>query len=263
MESLNPSAGPITPPSYDHIKLTKEQEAEALRKAREDEHFRLEKEKYYEMIKTRINWKIPTARELYEALRETKSQTGERFQITKHNASVIHSLCLYFAGDERFCDQQEGFSLDKGILLLGKPGVGKTHLMDFFKKNPHASYSVPTCKSIAEKYVKGWKRDELTTIEYYSTLQPTESSHVYNQEYLGICFGDMGSESDSSNYGNKRSVIEEIIFNRYESKLPFKYTHMTSNLDAKMITDKYGERMRDRLREMCNQLVLEGDSFRK
>ena len=233
-----------------------------MRLARENEHFRIEKEKYYAKITSQIDWKIPSSRELYEGLRQTKSQSGKPFEVNKDNKSVVHALCLYFAGDGRFNELGQDFNLDKGILLLGKPGVGKTHLMDFFKKNPHASYTIPTCKAIAEKYTKGWSKDEFNTIEYYSTLQTAESCHIYNQEYLGTCFGDMGSEAESNSYGNKRSVIEEIIFTRYESKLPFKYTHMTSNLDANMIATKYGERMRDRLREMCNVFILEGESFR-
>lgn len=182
--------------------------------------------------------------------------------INTGNEKVTHALCLYFAGDARFCDCGENFSLDKGILLLGIPGIGKTHLMNFFAKNPHASYTVPTCKVITEKYVQKFVRDDMSVIEYYSSLQKAEFGHIYDQEYLGICFGDLGAESEGNSYGNKRNVIEEIVFNRYESKIPFKYTHFTSNLDANMIKEKYGDRMRDRLREMCNVLVLTGESFR-
>lgn len=205
---------------------------------------------------------MPNAREIYEGLLKTKSQTGKPFQVTEGNKETIHNLCLYFSHNESFNSRGKDFSLDKGILLVGIPGVGKTHLMDFFKKNPRASYTVPTCKLISERYVQGWKRDDMSTIEYYSTLHTAEIGHPYNQEHLGVCFGDLGAESESNNYGNKRNVIEEIVFNRYEYKFPFKFTHFTSNFNLTMIGDKYGERMLDRLREMCNVLILEGESFR-
>lgn len=237
-----------------------------MRLARETEHYRIEKERYWARVNAGIDWTVPSARELYEKLRGTKSQKGLPFQITEGNKKVIHSLCLYFASDDRFNAQGQGFSLEKGILLIGIPGIGKTHLMNFFAKNPHASYIVPTCKTITEKFIKTnpvWERDGLSVIEYYSSLQKAESGHPYNQEELGVCFGDLGAEADGNNYGNKRNVIEEIVFNRYEAHLPFKYTHFTSNLNAEMIGQKYGDRMRDRLREMCNVLTIEGESFRR
>lgn len=253
---------PTTKPSYDNIELNDDEIAEALRVGREKKDLQLRKQAYWDRINAKVNWKIPTAEQIQMLLLETKSQTGKPFQLTEWNKEVVGALCLYFAGDERFNKAGQDLSLNKGILLLGVPGVGKTHLMNFFSKNPHASYIIPTCKTISEKYVNGWTRDGLSTIEFYSGLQDAEVGHVYDQINLGICFGDLGAESDGKNYGNTRNVIEEIVFNRYESKLPFKYTHFTSNLDAQMIGNKYGERMRDRLREMCNIFVLDGKSFR-
>lgn len=229
---------------------------------REAKHFKTQKEEYWNRVQAGVNWSVPNARELFEKLRATKSQTGKPFQITEGNKKVVDALCLYFAGDDGFHKQGAGFSLEKGILLLGIPGIGKTHLMNFFSKNPHASYILPTCKTITEKYVQKYVRDDMSVIEYYSTLQKAEFGHIYDQDHLGICFGDLGAESDGNSYGNKRNVIEEIIFNRYEYKFPFKYTHFTSNLDPNMIKEKYGDRMRDRMREMCNVLVLTGQSFR-
>ncbi len=247
---------------YAEETLTPEETAEALRKGREEKHLRRIKEAWLEKIKSQNLWKYPNPRELYEQLLTTKSQTGRPFQLTPGNKQVVHALCLYFAGDTKFNGYMPDFSLDKGILLQGKPGVGKTHLMNFFAKNPLASYTLPTCKSIAEKYVKGWTRDEMNTIEFYSSLQSAPFGHPYNQDHLGTCFGDLGTENESKNYGNTRNVMEDIVFNRYEAKLPFNFTHFTTNLDADMIKNFYGERMLDRLREMCNVLFIDGDSFR-
>jgi len=213
-------------------------------------------------IQSQQLWKEPTARELYEGLKATKSKTGVWFKITEGNRDAVYSLCLYFANDSRFLGFGQDFSLSKGIMLMGKPGVGKSHLMNYFMKNPHASYTIPTCKSIVEKFRENWTRDEMSTLEYYSKLQPAEFGHAYNQEYLGTCFGDMGSEELANAYGNKRNVIEEIIFARYEAGLPFRYTHVTTNLDSDMIEKLYGERLLDRLREMCNVITISGESFR-
>ena len=233
-----------------------------MRLAREQKDLALKKQAYWDRINAKANWNIPNASQLRANILQTKSQTGKPFQLTSWNSDIVNALCLYFAGDPNFDSLNGDFSLDKGILLLGVPGVGKTHLMNFFAKNPHASFIVPTCKVITEKYVQVWKRDDQSTIEYYSGLHSAEIGHVYDQAFLGTCFGDLGAESEGNSFGNKRNVIEEIVFNRYEAKLPFKYTHFTSNLTADMIGQKYGERMRDRLREMCNVFVLNGKSFR-
>jgi DNA replication protein DnaC len=148
-------------------------------------------------------------------------------------------------------------------MLMGSPGTGKSHLMSFFSKNPHTSYSHITCKSVAERYRTGWKRDDLETLEWYSFPLKAEFGHVYGQTQLGYCFGDLGTEDEKKNFGNSMNVMEHIIFQRYENKLPFNLTHITTNLNGTEIENFYGLRIRDRIREMFNIMVLETkESFR-
>jgi DNA replication protein DnaC len=194
-----------------------------------------------------------------QALSLTVSKKGDPFVINNQNEQLIETLCKYFTEDA-------GFNGDprKGIILVGKPGVGKTHLMNFFAKNPKASFTVPTCKIIVEKYANKWSSEEKSTIEYYSETRRADFGHQWDQVELGTCFGDLGAEtSDASSFGNRRNVIEEIVFNRYEASLPFHLTHFTTNLNASDIENKYGSRLRDRIREMCNVFAMDGDSWRK
>lgn len=242
--------------------LTQEEIDSAMDEAKRKKRTRLDLEAWNEQIKKSVNWDRPSAREIYEALRSTKSQSGELFKLTDWNRKVIHDLCLYFAGDARFEERGEGYSLSKGIMITGTPGAGKSHLMAFFSKNPHTSYSHVTCKAVAECYRTGWKRDELDTLEWYSFTLKAEAGHYWDQKELGYCFGDLGTEDEKNNFGNKMNVMEHIIFQRYENKLPFNMTHLTTNLNATEIEATYGLRVRDRLREMCNKIVLEGPSFR-
>lgn len=201
----------------------------------------------------------PKSEELMEALSRTKSKNGREYLIDSRNKKVIEQLCHYFSMDSRF----EG-DPNKGIMLQGLPGTGKTHLMNFFSKNAKASYTVPTCKAIVERYANNWTSNDRSCIEHYSGLIKAEVGHRWDQTHLGICFGDLGSEtSEAKNYGNSRNVMEEIVFNRYESNLPFVLTHFTTNLNADELRAKYGSRFNDRVREMCNVYVMNFESFRK
>lgn len=211
---------------------------------------------------------------LLEGLKSTKSKLGEPFRLVEEQKEAIYKLCLYFSGDEkRLKEVYPDIDLKKGIVLMGPAGVGKTHLMTYFMTNPYASFIHTTCKSIVEKYRTNWTRDDKSTTEYYSG--PIAASHPqpYNQEVLGVCFGDLGTEIEANSYGNKKEVLEEILFNRYEfslpdedsskSKLAFYHTHITTNLDANMIEVKYGPRIRSRMSEMFNVVPITGESFRK
>lgn len=231
---------------------------EALRKAREDKYYKLKRLAYLNKINEPTKWFTPSADDLKNVLLSTVSKNGDPYIINASNEPVIDQLCYYFSGDPRF----KGDPL-KGIMLVGKPGVGKTHLMNTFIKNPKASYIVPTCKIIAEKYANKWSSEDKSTIEYYSELKMADFGHQWDQKFLGTCFGDLGAEGDATSFGNKRNVIEEIIFNRYEANIPNFYTHFTTNLNGEEIEKRYGSRLRDRIKEMCNVFVLNGESFRK
>jgi hypothetical protein len=266
MDKLAPknSEAQTTTPSYDDEVLSEEEIQEALRAGREKKALQRVKSEYWDKITNTNRWKIPNAAELKAGLLLTIGVGGLPYKLTNANESVVNLLCRYFAADASFNDAEEGFSLSKGIMLCGPVGVGKTHLMNYFHTNPHASFTIPTCKDIAEKFRTNWTKDESSALEYYSRAVVANAGHKYGQELLGTCFGDLGAESESTkNFGNSRNVMEEIIFNRYETKLPFNLTHFTTNLDAKMLRDKYGERFTDRLREMCNVISLKGTSFRK
>ncbi|HTJ53754.1 MAG TPA: hypothetical protein VL443_30070 [Cyclobacteriaceae bacterium] len=245
-------------PNYEHLpELTFEEAEAAILEGRLKKDRELRIAAYAAKIREQPVVYTPSAKDWFNALLNTKSKSGENYQVTEENSHVVKQLCLYFANDSRF----EG-NLNKGILLMGKPGTGKTHLMNFFSSNPRMSYNIPTCKHIAEQYRTGWKNNDMDTIEYYSSPQKAYHNNRYNQSEFGICFGDLGAETEANNYGNKKNVIEEIVFTRYEKGLKFISNHFTTNLDGEDIGKIYGDRMKDRLREMCNVLLLNCKSWR-
>lgn len=243
---------------YSHIELTEDDLNEARRKKFNDAKIR----DYIARVKSDTKWEIPTARLLYDGLMATQSRTGGYYQVTDDNRNIIHALCLYFSNDPRFEKQFPQFSLNNGICLSGNPGTGKTHLMEYFQMNPKQCYRQPICKEIAEKFRTDFNYEGQDTIEYYSSIPKAKQPSPFNQEQVGFCFSDLGTEDDKNNFGNKMNVMEEIILMRYEKKVPFHFTHFTSNLGAQQIQDRYGVRFRDRIKESCNWMVMTGKSFR-
>ncbi len=52
--------------------------------------------------------------------------------------------------------------------------------------------------------------------------------------------------------------------NRYDiGVMPFWYTHVTTNLSGDQIEENYGTRVRSRMREMFNMIILPGEDRRK
>lgn len=263
---------------YDHVDLTLEETEAALQAAKKEKYLRQKREEWFEKINAQPLWVEPTALDFYKGLSQTKSALGKRYQITAQNMAVIKQLCLYFSKDARFgTDPKTGLNAaslvnrlapdqqldpNKGILLMGQPGTGKSHLMNFFNKNPKASYLVATTVHVAERYRTNWIYEGLNAVDYYSCLPKATVGHPFNQTQMGYCFHDLGVEGIKKNYGNEMNVMETVLFNRYEQKLPFYMTHITTNLNADQIEEFYGSRIRNRLKEMFNVFLCDWPSFR-
>lgn len=163
---------------------------------------------------------------------------------------VMRALALYFANDPRFEEEGNG-KLEKGIFLSGNVGTGKTLLMQAFRLNQKASYSLLSCIDISVRYMTEGLEN------FYRYFGEPDQSR-------GNCFDDFGSESISVKYmGNELNCMEQIILSRYYKKIPFHFSHFTSNLDADAVERLYGLRIRSRLREMCNFIVIDGNDRRK
>lgn len=264
LTALSPSQekDTISPSDFLEIELDEDEVKEALRKGRETKYFAIKREDYRQKISQATTLQRPSARELYEYLKLTQTKDGLPFQVVDWNRESIFKLCLYFAGDPK-CETKYGMSLGKGILLMGQQGTGKTHLMNFFQTNPHVSYRNVHCKLVAERYAQKWTHNEIECLQYYSADLEAPTGQARWQDRLGYCFGDLGTEAVRKQYGNETNVMEHIITQRYDGGLTLNMTHFTCNLNADEIEQYYGVRVRDRLAEMCNKVVLDGPSWRK
>ena len=84
------------------------------------------------------------------------------------------------------------------------------------------------------------------------------------QKPVNICIDDLGVEKESvKHFGSEETVIEKILASRYNLFQNGIITHATTNLDATMLQEKYGERLYSRFREMFNLIILQGGDRRE
>lgn len=260
LEQLAPSSElKITPHQYEDETLTEEETTEALRVAREKKSIERQKQEWFDKIKAQPVYRQYSAAELFKAVQQTRSHNGKRFILDNENEEQIRQLCLYFSNDKRF-----NGDLRKGLMLQGAVGTGKTHLMSFFQQNQHASFSVVQSRAIENNWISESANDERKIIDYYSANRPVAfGENGFGHTSSGWCFDDVGTETHpSKRFGEDKNVMAEVILNRYDNKIPFNTTHLTTNLTSEEIEAHYGTRVRERIREMCNVITFTGKSRR-
>ncbi len=89
----------------------------------------------------------------------------------------------------------------------------------------------------------------------------TEASKFDTLKHDGILVLDeLGTEPTITNhYGTKETPVVELIYARYRECAPL---IITTNLNPDRILEIYGERVADRLEEMCDWIGFNDDSFR-
>jgi DNA replication protein DnaC len=242
LDELMPQSKQPILETFDDIELTDEEAAEALRKGREEKHYRLKREEYNEKIRKEYEPKKFTAEELFPQFKSVWS-------VDVDNIDIVRNLCYYFTDDERFKGD-----LTKGLLLVGGVGIGKTTMMEFFKRNQKASYRILSCREIESDFSSEGEK----SVQYCSYNVPIAvNSNPFGHQEIGFCFDDLGTEANAKHYGKEKNVMAEIILNRYDNKIPFPCTHITTNLTADQIKEQYGSRVTDRMREMFNIITFD------
>ena len=169
-----------------------------------------------------------------------QNQYGQNFKIHKEDIPTLHRLVSYIIYEEQKC-QEHKIDLNKGILLIGPVGSGKTSLMNilriFLFRDEY--YQIKSARDIAFEYQK----------------EGVETIHKYGKQHKTLCIDDLGIENNTKFYGNECNTIAEILLQRYELLTNHKIkTHATTNLNANELEELYGNRVRSRLRSMFNLL---------
>lgn len=178
---------------------------------------------------------------------------GKHFVIRQSDYKTVFLLLVYFYHD---LENASRFDLDlnKGILLTGPVGCGKTSIMSLmrFLLAKDEQYTVVSARDIGMEYIK----DGFQVIEKYST----KSFHLGQDSIRpkAYCFDDLGLESNYRHYGNETNVLGEIILSRYPLFIHQRMkTHATTNLPSRQLEKIYGNRVRSRMREMFNLIAFD------
>ena len=184
---------------------------------------------------------------------------GKNFKIHNEDETILYKLCIYFIRDFKACRNQK-IDPNKGILLSGPVGCGKTSLMKLLPYIvPHQkTYKVIPARNIAFEF----NNKGFPIIEHYG-----------NNKYY--CFDDLGVETTGRHFGKDCNVMGEILLSRYDLFLKKNngtssaveksriITHATTNLNAQELEERYGNRVRSRMRQMFNLISFDSSSIDK
>lgn len=171
-------------------------------------------------------------------------QFGNHFKIHTEDEALVSKLLCYFLKDESVADKLQ-INLNKGILLTGPVGCGKTALMHLFRflEPPQNRFILKSCREVSFEFIQNG----------YDTIHKYSNRSFQNYEPKTYCFDDLGTENNLKYFGNECNVMAELLLNRYDLFITRKLiTHLTTNLSASEIEEAYGNRVRSRMRELFN-----------
>ena len=224
---------------------------ELLKKANEKKHYQVEKSRMqleeYNRRKEEYDKHIEywSAGRMFGLLSaESREVYGKEFEYNKDNELAVKALCFFLSNDIRF-ETELGFDFKKGIMLRGKYGVGKTHIIKCLKDNGIKPITIMSMIEIREKIIDDgycrWGKSK-TNINYID---------------------DVGSEDlPIMHFGTKHNWFKDYIEERYFQNSEYSKIIFSTNLTIKEMTEKYSERVTERIAEMFNIIDVKGTSKR-
>ena len=182
---------------------------------------------------------------------------GSQFRIWPGDYELICKLLVYAIHDQENA-ARFNLNLNKGILLTGPVGCGKTCLMKLMRlfQLQSEQFVLKSCREISFEFIKSGYE----VIQKYGSDSGRYASRS-EKPPATYCFDDLGTEQNLKYYGNECNVMGEILLSRYELFVSSgALTHLTTNLSASEIESFYGNRVRSRMREMFNLISFSKDA---
>lgn len=192
--------------------------------------------------------KLIKIRETRKCFLEAAGMYCGRFILDDENSIIINRIIQWLDGDPAF-NQQYAFGmqdLSKGIMLIGNPGSGKTTILEIIQ-------------AITRKTPLTFRKHATTNI----IDEFSKSGPEYLKQLKGnIFFDDLGFEKTAIHFGDKRELMQDVIFSRYDQMRGYdrSISHFTSMMKWQDIEAKYGPFAWSRLKQMCNIFLLGASS---
>lgn len=181
-------------------------------------------------------------------------QASPQFMVDERNRKLMRSLYQY-AWKMTTCP----FDVNKGILLYGDIGVGKSTLLKGLRiyenqinqlcynyGNNALGFVFVSAPELSLRYTNAG----MNAIQKYASMP-------------NLAIDEVGREPlDAKHYGTETNVIQLILQLRYEKRCNG-VTHLTTNLDPNTQFGIYGHYIVDRVKEMFNVIEIRGESRRK
>lgn len=183
-------------------------------------------------------------------MRSESLKRGTKLVENKDTIPLIKALCFRLSLNERY-ETELGYSFQRGLMIHGNPGLGKSYLIELIADNPVNKVQIVTMHDII--------KDVLDTGDFKGLRWHT---------FKTICIDDIGTEYFGDNaikrYGTDVNWLKTFIENMYSKKKEvLSRVILTTNDSAEELGKKYGFRVRDRLAEMFDVITVGGESFRR
>ena len=206
-----------------------------------------EKERTEEEDRKKIINDTWTAKYFFRWMKSTSQiKFGKKLIVNEFNTPLITALCYFLSEDKRF-ETDLGYSPKKGLLIRGISGIGKTHLVKCVEDN------------------------QRNPIKIFSMLEITDEIKREGQYEIDmgdkkiIYLDDVGTEEHTvKHYGTSVSFFKnfiELVYLKYEGKT-FNRLMMSTNNSFSELEEKYGFRVRSRLKDMFNIVDVKGSDMR-
>jgi len=179
--------------------------------------------------------------------------TQNKWEYTEANKALLNSLRAYMLGNEYellktaydLTETKGGksinrLSVDKGILVAGRYGVGKTTILRVVAKA--LGFKQTTAMRVIEDYNGAGSLRKYELGDWFIDDLGREREHTYAKR------GELKLLAD---------LLEQRYFNQRGK------TIVSTNLSLSEISDQYGPRLESRLHEMFNIYALGGEDYRK
>mgnify|MGYP001952081485 CR=1 FL=1 len=171
-----------------------------------------------------------------------QQRTFETFRVTPDNEKAFQAA--------RFYADELSLNTTKGLMFIGNPGTGKTHLAVAILKKA-LSKGISCAFVLVPKLLEEIRRS-------YSSNDESRSENITRTVTKRlVVLDDIGAER-TTDWVQEQLYL--IINDRYENMQP---TIVTSNCNIQELEKRIGLKTVDRLSEMCQVVPLVGKSWRR